>query len=102
MWYGSSVRLKDVVAALLLSCLIAGVVTALTSPVTAGNAAPTASVNRITKGDRLPVAPAIKPNQHDSTPAEKPIRKPALVGCEPAFSPFAEPTRAHILSHCLT
>lgn len=102
MWYGSSVRLKDVIAALLLSCLIAGVVTALTSPVTAGNAAPIVSVNRIIKGDRLPVAPAIKPKQHDSTPAETPVRKPTLVGCEPAFSPFAEPSRGHILSHCLT
>src|SRR5262249_24272796 len=38
----------------------------------------------------------------DSTPAEKPVRKPAMLGCEPAFSPFAEPTRAHIISHCLT
>ena len=60
------------------------------------------SVNRIIKGDRLPVAPVIKPKQHDSTPAEKPVRKPAMLGCEPAFSPFAEPTRAHIISHCLT
>jgi hypothetical protein len=25
-----------------------------------------------------------------------------MLGCEPAFSPFAEPTRAHIISHCLT
>ena len=100
MWYG--VRFKNVAAALLLSCFIAGVITALTSPVTASNAAPTVSVNRITKGDRLPVAPAIKPKQHDSNPTEKPVRKPAMLGCEPAFSPFAEPTRAHIISHCLT
>ena len=100
MWYG--VRFKNVAAALLLSCFIAGVITALTSPVTANNAAPTVSVNRITKGDRLPVVPAIKPKQHDSTPAEKPVRKPAMLGCEPAFSPFAEPTRADIISHCLT
>ncbi len=100
MWYG--VRFKNVAAALLLSCFIAGVITALTSPVTASNAAPTVSVNRIIKGDRLPVAPAIKPKQHNSTPTEKPVRKPAMLGCEPAFSPFAEPTRAHIISHCLT
>ncbi len=102
MWYGSSVRFKHVVAALLLSCFIAGVVTALTSPVTASNAAPPSRSIGSLKGDRLPVAPAIKPKQHDSTPAEKPVRKPALLGCEPAFSPFAEPTRAHIISHCLT
>jgi hypothetical protein len=25
-----------------------------------------------------------------------------MLGCEPAFSPFAEPTRAHIISRCLT
>jgi hypothetical protein len=30
------------------------------------------------------------------------VRKPAMLGCEPAFSPFAEPTRADIISHCLT
>jgi hypothetical protein len=48
------------------------------------------------------VAPVTKTKQHDSTPAEKPVRKPAMLGCEPAFSPFAEPTRAHIISHCLT
>ncbi|MFY9879652.1 MAG: hypothetical protein WAK39_09655 [Pseudolabrys sp.] len=102
MWYGSGFSFKGIAGALLLSCFIAGVVTALTSPVTAKNAAPTVSVNRIIKGDRLPPVPATKPKQHGSTPAETPVRKPTLVGCEPAFSPFAEPSRGHILSHCLT
>ena len=102
MWSVSGIRFKHVVAALLTSCFIAGIITALTSPVTASNAVPAISVNRILKGDRLPVAPVTKTKQHDSTPAEKPVRKPAMVGCEPAFSPFAEPTRAHIISHCLT
>ncbi len=102
MWSVSGIRFKHLVAALLTSCFIAGIITALTSPVTASNAAPAVSVNRILKGDRLPVAPVTKTKQHDSTPAEKPVRKPALLGCEPAFSPFAEPTRAHIISHCLT
>ena len=101
MWSVSD-RFKHVVAALLTSCFIAGIITALTSPVTASNAVPAVSVNRILKGDRLPVAPVTKTKQHDSTPAEKPVRKPAMVGCETAFSPFAEPTRAHIISHCLT
>ena len=98
----SGIRFKHVVAALLTSCFIAGIITALTSPVTASNAVPAVSVNRILKGDRLPVAPVTKAKQHDSAPAEKAVRKPAMVGCEPAFSPFAEPTRAHIISHCLT
>jgi len=103
MWYVTGVRFRHIAAALLLSCFIAGIITALTSPVTASNAAPAVSVNRTLKGDRLPMAtPVTKPNQHDSTPAEKPARAPAMLGCEPAFSPFAEPTRAHIISHCLT
>ena len=65
MWYGSGFSFKGIAGALLLSCFIAGVVTALTSPVTAKNAAPTVSVNRIIKGDRLPPVPATKPKQHD-------------------------------------
>ena len=65
MWYGSGFSFKGIAGALLLSCFIAGVVTALTSPVTAKNAAPTVSVNRIIKGDRLPPVPATKPKQHE-------------------------------------
>jgi hypothetical protein len=79
-------RLKDIAAASLLSCFIAGAITGLTSPVSADNAAGvTISVNRAYKGNRLPIAP---------------IDQPILLDCEPAFSPVTDPTRAHIFTHC--
>ena len=89
-----------IAAASLLSCLIAGAITALTSPVSADNAAGiTISVNRTSKGNRLPIAPIDQPTRHDSN--EKPTSNHIPLGCEPAFSPFADPTRAHLLTHCL-
>ncbi|HET7381270.1 MAG TPA: hypothetical protein VFJ59_01610 [Pseudolabrys sp.] len=96
-------RLKDITAASLLSCVIAGAFSALTGPVTADNAAVvTISVNRITKGDRLPLPLIAEPTaQHNSISIERPIPARAPLGCEPAFSPFADPARAHILASCL-
>ena len=102
-------RLKNISAALLLSGLIAGAICALTSPVTADNAtAITISVNRASKGDRLPqtprVAPARKPSRHDTNSIESPAPKLAPrqtpIGCEPAFSPVAHPGRTDILTFC--
>ena len=62
MYCVSGVRLKNLAAALLLSGLIAGAICALTSPVTANNAAGvTVSVNRASKGDRLPQATTVTP-----------------------------------------
>jgi hypothetical protein len=90
-------RLNNIAAASLLSCFIAGAITALTSSVSADNAAGvTISVNRTSKGDRLPID---QPTQQNST--EQPTSEHTLLGCEPAFSPFADPTRAHILTHCM-
>jgi hypothetical protein len=96
-------RLKDIAAASLMSCFIAGAFSALTSPVTADNAAfVTISVNRITKGDRLPLPLIAQPTaQHNSISLERPIPARTPLGCEPAFSPFADPARAHILTYCL-
>ena len=79
-------RLKHIAAASLFSCFIAGAITGLTSPVSADNTASvTISVNRTFKANRLPIAP---------------IDQPTLLGCEPAFSPVTDPTRAHIFTHC--
>jgi hypothetical protein len=96
-------RLKDIAAASFLSCFIAGAFCAVTSPVTADNAAVvTISVNRITKGDRLPLPLIAQPTaQHNSISIERPIPAHTPLGCEPAFSPFADPARAHILTYCL-
>ena len=93
-------RLKNIAAASLLSCFIAGAITALTSSVSANNAAGVSiSVNRTSKGDRLRIVPKDQPVQHNST--EKPTSEHTLLGCEPAFSPVADPTRAYILTHCM-
>ena len=96
-------RLKDIAAATLLSCFIAGAFSALTGPVTADNAAVvTISVNRTTKGDRLPLPPIAPPTAPpNSISIERPIPAHTLLGCEPAFSPFVDPARAHILAYCL-
>jgi hypothetical protein len=105
MRYVFGERLKNITAALLLSGLIAGVICALTSPVTANNAAGvTVSVNRTSKGDRLPQTTTVAPVRHDSisskktAPSQAPTRTP--IGCETAFSPVAHPAHANILTHC--
>ena len=79
--------MKNFIAASILSCLIAGAICALASPVNSA-AGVAISVNRDAKGDRLPLLPA------------KPASKKSLVGCEPAFSPFAHPAHAQIFTHC--
>jgi hypothetical protein len=94
-------RLKNLAAASLFSCFIAGGISVLTSPVTADNAAVvTTSVNRATKGDRLQLPSMARPTQHNSI-SEKPIPRRTLLDCEPAFSPIADPAQAHILKYCL-
>ncbi|MFZ0095301.1 MAG: hypothetical protein WBX05_16865 [Pseudolabrys sp.] len=94
-------RLKNLAAACLFSCFIAGGISLLTSPVTADNAAVvTISVNRAIKGDRLPLPPMAQPIQHNSI-SEKPIPRHTPLNCEPAFSPIAEPAQAHVLKYCL-
>ena len=96
--------LKEIAAAALFSCFIAGGICALTSPGATNNAAArTISVNRALKGDRLPQAPVVQQPEHISTSTENaPSRKHTLLGCEPAFSPVTDPARAHYLVRCTT
>src|SRR5262245_65305735 len=93
-------RLKNFIAASILSCLIAGAICVLTSPVNSAVGIAISSVNRDAKSDRLPLLPAVAPGQRDSIKNEKPASKKSLVGCEPAFSPFAHPAQAQIFTHC--
>lgn len=96
-----SERFRDITAACLLSGLIAGAIVVLTSPVTAENAVAVATtVNRIAKGDRLPLAHVALPARKNSNSIEAPASRRALLGCEPAFSPFASSVRANIFTHC--
>jgi hypothetical protein len=94
-------RLKKITAACVLSVFTAGVICALASPSTADKAAVIAiSVNRTTKGDRLPLQSIAQPVQQDVSSTKKPIAKRALPGCESAFSPLTDPTRGRLLTLC--
>ena len=92
--------LKHFVAAVFLSCTVASVVCAATAPNTSG---PPIKVNRVDKGDRLPLNPArpVKPASTNSNETS-PLPSYVPVGCEPAFSPVADPTRARVIGRCLT
>jgi hypothetical protein len=86
-----------------LSALTAGVIVTLVSPVTAGKAAVMViSVNRIIKGDRLSLPPITQPTQHDAGSTKKPTPERTLLGCESAFSPFTDPTRGRLVTHCVS
>jgi hypothetical protein len=59
-------------------------------------------INRINKADRLTAPPIRQAQQKSSPPAatmKTSLQRPPL-GCEPAFSPVAEPTRAAIYKRC--
>src|SRR5215470_4916232 len=94
--------LKHVVVAVFLSCTVASVVCAATAPKAAAPGRPI-NVNRIDKTDRLPVNPA-RPAKPASTNSNETSPLPAHVpvGCEPAFSPVADPARARVIGRCLT
>ena len=78
----------------------------MTNPATTRRDAPSlVSVNRIHKQDRLPPAAALtyqQPNAALSTRISSVSPKRPPVGCDPAFSPVAEPARANIFRRCLT
>ena len=95
-----TLRLRIAIA--LASCFVVGGCSAMSAPAVA-NADRTApvSVNRTNKGDRLPsVATAnLFANGVSSTTALSTPRRPPL-GCDPAFSPIADPARAGIYKRC--
>jgi hypothetical protein len=54
------------------------------------------AVNRVNKGDRL----ASVKTPRAASPADAAFPKRLRFGCEPAFSPIADPTHAHIYKRC--
>jgi hypothetical protein len=65
--------------------------------------APSFSVNRQFKGDRLPVSNAPSVARRDLSTQEqssKPQKMP--VGCEGSFSPISSPRLAHVIGRCMT
>ena len=59
------------------------------------------SVNRVNKGDRLSPS-SVDRLSHNSTSMESvvPLKRVPL-GCDRAFSPFADPALAHIYKRCI-
>jgi hypothetical protein len=97
--------LKQITAACLLSGLIAGVFSMLTSEGAADTAPATAiSVNRLNKADRLPSSPGIQLLRHDSSFPAPELRAlgPIPIGCELAFSTLVELAHANIIRGCLS
>lgn len=96
--------LKQVAAACLLSGLIAGAITALTTESSAGSGPTYAfSVNRVDKTDRLPLArDASQPRSNATSTSPVRLQGRVPVGCDRAFSPVADPARANFVRHCLT
>ena len=89
------------VAAVILSFAVSCAAYALTDhSVTNGATATAVIVNCTNKGDRLPLAPPQKQTSRTMAPLTQAKRVP--LGCEPAFSPVAEPAGAHIFLRCLS
>jgi len=94
---------RNTLAAVVLSCLAAGGVTAVSARSAAvEQSGQTVFVDRMDKGDRL--IPAIKDSQNtgpsSNTSRAAVTHRPP--GCEPAFSPIADPAHADIFRRCLT
>lgn len=92
--------LKTTVAALLVSCLTAGAFCAVNGPsVAKDKTAPAFFVDRTLKGDRLPPNARLMHGAAPSSPIVSSPRKVPL-GCDRAFSPAADPARAHVFGRC--
>jgi hypothetical protein len=87
------------VACVVMSGPVAGSVSGINTSATTPEAL--VSVNRVNKGDRLTQAPTDRLS-HNSTSMEVvvPLKRVPL-GCDPAFSPFADPALAHIYKRCM-
>ena len=65
--------------------------------------APSFSVNRQFKGDRLPVASAPNVAGRGLSTQEQSMKPRKIpVGCEGSFSPISSPRLAHIVGRCMT
>lgn len=65
--------------------------------------APSFSVNRQFKGDRLPLSDAPGIARRGLSTREQSSKPPRIpVGCEGSFSPISSPRLAHIVGRCMT
>src|SRR5262249_11164460 len=93
---------KQIAGALLLSAMFAGVNSVATTGFADGAKFSVISVNRTHKGDRLPQAfnlqrPEINSNSMKVSPSTN-----VPPGCDPAFSPVADPERGRTFGRCVT
>jgi hypothetical protein len=89
------------VACVVMSDLVAaGSVSGMSTSATTPEAL--VSVNRVNKGDRL-TRTSTDRSSHNSTSIEVVVpHKRVPLGCDPAFSPFADPALAHIYKRCMS
>ena len=91
---------RQFAGAVMLAAVLAGVACVATSGLASGAKFSTISVDRMHKGDRLsPASNLARPEDNFQT-----IKTPRIVpaGCDPAFSPVAEPERSRIFGRCIT
>ena len=93
---------RQFAGAAILAAVLAGVACIATSGFADGAKFVTTSVDRMLKGDRLPRAsnpqrPAINSNSMKVIPS---TNVPA--GCDPVFSPVADPEHPGIFGRCVT
>jgi hypothetical protein len=100
------IRIAGALVITALAVFFVGLIPFIADPtVGAGIAAkaPSLSVNRQFKGDRLPPASAPTDTRRGLSTQEqssKPQKIP--VGCEGSFSPISSPRLAHIVGRCMT
>jgi hypothetical protein len=100
----SGQKLMAAAGSLFFCSIAAGLVGATNAPgaVSGGQTEIVVSVNRADKGDRLPTAmnQQAQPRLSPSTEGPKAVLKRPPLGCDPAFSPVADPARGGIYKRC--
>jgi hypothetical protein len=96
-------NLKHTTIIAVLGCLMISSVAAIDATRASGSQSVSLSVavNRINKGDRLPsiAKPAAALSAPSATKVSAPPKGPPL-GCDPLFSPIAEPAKARVYRRC--
>jgi len=93
---------KQIVGAFLLSAMFAGVASIATTGFADGAKLSVTSVNRTHKGDRLPQASNLQRPESNSNFMKLSPSRNVPPGCDPAFSPVADPERGRIFGRCVT
>jgi hypothetical protein len=97
---GRTIGLKEMLGAALLSCVIAGSVSAMTNRAVVKNDDTALTIDRSNKGDRLPQISLLR--QRWNAPSLTPTSSEHIsLGCDAAFSPIADPARARIFRRCM-